>query len=98
MKDLGALVHFKTRNRGAEPGGPGGGYCRVYGRFSDWETYEEEVRRHFRRHFRYDVVDFEEKETVESPKSARQAALIRELDRFPIQYLTMQLYPRDDAH
>ncbi|GGY42010.1 hypothetical protein [Parvularcula lutaonensis] len=98
MSDRAMVIHFKTRNRGAAPGGPAGGYCWVYGKFDDWETFEQEVTHHFRRHFRYDVVDFEDKrEIFGTPDDPTEAGLVRDLAKFPIQYHTMQLYGEEHA-
>ncbi|NNU15117.1 hypothetical protein HK107_02110 [Parvularcula sp. ZS-1/3] len=94
MQDLAMVIHFKTRNRGAAPGGPAGGYAWVYGRFEDFDTFEEEVTHHFRRHFRYDVVSTEEQRKIDrTPEDPKAAALVAELDSFPIQYRSMHLYP-----
>jgi hypothetical protein len=93
MKDLAMVIHFKTRNRGAAPGGPSGGYAWVYGKFEDFKTFEEETTLHFRRHFRFDVVDCEDKrEILGRPEDPVEQNLVRELDSFPIQYHTMQFY------
>lgn len=98
VKSLGMMVHFKTRNRGAAPGGPAGGFCWVYGRYDDWGAFEDEVTRHFRRHFRYDIVGCEDQQEIAgAPANPSAASLVGALDQFPIQYRTMHLYTADEA-
>lgn len=93
MKDLAMVVHFKTRDRGAVPGGPAGGYAWVYGRYPDFETFHGEVTKHFRRVFRYDVIEAEDKrEILGRPDDAVEQGLVSDLAKFPIQYHTMQFY------
>lgn len=96
MTDLQMIVHFKTRVRQARPGAPAGGYAWVYGRFPDWDRFEREATLHFRRHFRFDVVGFEDKRKVSpASKDPVVAGLVRDLDQHPLQYHTMQFYTAD---
>lgn len=96
MTDLQMIVHFKTRARQALPGAPAGGYAWVYGRFTDWDAFEREATLHFRRHFRFDVIGFEDKRKVgPAPKDPVVAGLVRDLDQHPLQYHTMQFYTAD---
>ena len=96
MTDRQMIVHFKTRNRQLMPGAPAGGYAWVYGRFPDWEAFELEAVMHFRRHFRFDVIDFEDKRKVDrAPKDPVVAGLVRDLDKHPLQYHPMQFYTAD---
>lgn len=97
MKNLAMMVHFKTRNRGAHPGGPLGGYGWVYGRYSEWEAFQEAVTRHFRRHFHYDIVDFDDRRSIDGqPRNTAAASLVDALDRFPIQFQTLHFYTADE--
>ena len=100
VKSLAMVIHFKTRNRGAAPGGPEGGYAWVYGRYEDWDRFEDEVTLHFRRHFRFDVVGCEDQRVITAAlaKDAVEAGLVRDLANFPIQYHTMQFYGFEASH
>lgn len=92
------MVHFRTRNRHRAPGGPDGGYCFVYGRFPDWPSFEAAVTEHFRIHYRYDVIECDQKQDVRTlPADPAAASLVMDLAQFPIQYCSMHLYRADQA-
>jgi hypothetical protein len=95
MQDMAMTVHFKTRDRAAVPGGPAGGYARVYGRFEGWERFEEETTRHFRRLFRYDVVECEDKTELKGSAEPGAEHLVAGLGTFPIRFQSLHLYDHE---
>ncbi|MCQ8184423.1 hypothetical protein [Parvularcula maris] len=85
-------VHFKARRCEGVPGAPAGGYARVFGRFDDFGSFEEAVTKHFRKHFRYDVVECEDQAEIGRGSEPGADHLIAALETYPIRYQSLHLY------